>query len=173
MCMVARCCGPGAPGMALNSGRPERAKLILQDVPSVRKRRMEVTKSRRQVALVEQAQKCDPRIEIGGHHRALDFFASCQHHTAGAAIAHQDLLDGGICADHRAVAPRRRCDGFRDRAHAAAHETPQAAMAGHAAHHVVHQDVSRALRARAAVGADHAVGGQGDFELRRFEPFVE
>ena len=64
-------------------------------------------------------------------------------------------------------------DGLRDGAHAAAHEAPQAAVSGDAAHAVVQQDVGRARRARAAVGADHAVGGERDFDLLGFEPLVE
>ena len=68
---------------------------------------------------------------------------------------------------------RRSRDRFRHRAHAAAHEAPQAAMPADAAHAVVQQDVGRARRARAAVGADHAVGGERDLHLRRFEPLVQ
>jgi hypothetical protein len=47
------------------------------------------------------------------------------------------------------------------------------AFAGHAAHAVVHQDVGRAGGTRAAVRADHAIGRERDFDLGRFEPFVE
>src|SRR5271170_1787403 len=36
MCMVARCCGPSEPGSALKFGRPLSARLILQEVPSLR-----------------------------------------------------------------------------------------------------------------------------------------
>ena len=46
-------------------------------------------------------------------------------------------------------------------------------MAVHAAHAVMQQDVGGAGRARPAVGADHAVGGERDFELLGFEPFVQ
>ena len=46
-------------------------------------------------------------------------------------------------------------------------------MAGHAAHAVVQQNVSGARRARSAVGADHAIGGQGDLDLFGLEPLVE
>jgi hypothetical protein len=38
---------------------------------------------------------------------------------------------------------------------------------------MMQQDVSRARRARAAVGADHAIGGQRDLHLLGFEPLVE
>ncbi len=44
-CMVARCCGPGEPGNAVNSGRPLKARFILSDVPSERKRCIPATKS--------------------------------------------------------------------------------------------------------------------------------
>ena len=71
------------------------------------------------------------------------------------------------------LAARRIGDRVRDRAHAAAHEAPQSAMAVHAAHAVVQQNVRRAGRARAAVGADHAVGGERDLDLLRLEPFVQ
>jgi len=38
---------------------------------------------------------------------------------------------------------------------------------------VVHEDVGGAGRTRASIGAYDAIGGEGDFDLRRFEPFVE
>src|ERR1700691_3000635 len=44
-CMVARCCGPSAPGRARKSGKPFSAKLILQDVPSLRYLRIDSRKS--------------------------------------------------------------------------------------------------------------------------------
>ena len=50
MCMVARCCGPSAPGSARKFGRPFSARLILQDVPSMRYLRMASEKIGRQVA---------------------------------------------------------------------------------------------------------------------------
>ena len=46
-------------------------------------------------------------------------------------------------------------------------------MAVHAAHAVVQQDVGGSGRARTAVCADHAVGGERDFDLLRFKPFVQ
>ena len=46
-------------------------------------------------------------------------------------------------------------------------------MAGHAAHAVVQQDVGGAGRARAAVGADDAVGGERHLHLLGFEPLVQ
>ena len=50
---------------------------------------------------------------------------------------------------------------------------PQAAMAVHAAHTVMQQDVRGAGRAGTAVRADDAVGGERDFHLLRLEPFIE
>ncbi len=46
-------------------------------------------------------------------------------------------------------------------------------MAGHAAHHVMQQNVGGAGRTWSAVGSDDAVGGEGHFDFVRFEPFVE
>ena len=46
-------------------------------------------------------------------------------------------------------------------------------MAVYAAHAVVQQDVGCAGRSRTAVGADDAIGGERDFHLLGFEPFVE
>src|ERR1700721_1150431 len=45
ICMVARCCGPSAPGRARKFGRPLSARLILQDVPSLRYLTIESRKS--------------------------------------------------------------------------------------------------------------------------------
>ena len=46
-------------------------------------------------------------------------------------------------------------------------------MAVDAAHAVVQQNIRRAGRARAAVGSDHAVGGERHFDLFGLEPFVQ
>ena len=46
------------------------------------------------------------------------------------------------------------------RTHAATHESPEPAVPVHISHHVVHEDIGGARRARAAVGADHAIGRQ-------------
>src|SRR5205085_7002128 len=45
ICIVARCCGPGLPGNAVNSGTPLKARFILSEVPSVRNLRMPSTNS--------------------------------------------------------------------------------------------------------------------------------
>ena len=122
---------------------------------------------------VEQAQESELGIEIRGHRGGLDLLAAFQHHAARAAVAHQHFGDRRIHADLDALGARRCRDGLRHRAHAAAHETPQPAMSGHAAHAVVQQDVGGTRRARAAVGADHAVGGQRDLDFLGLEPLVE
>ena len=46
-------------------------------------------------------------------------------------------------------------------------------MPADSAHAMVQQNVGRPRRARAAVSADHAIGGERDLHFRRFEPFVE
>ena len=153
-------------GRRVNSGRPLSARLILQLVPSMRKLRM-------------------ARDELGGRGRCSSSrrrnvsLGSRLDATAAASISSpfssttprarpsrtSTLRDRRVRADLDALGARRSGDGFRDRAHAAAHEAPQPAMSGHAAHAVMQQDVGRAGRARAAVGADHAVGGQRDLHL--------
>src|ERR1700732_2399518 len=45
MCIVARCCGPLSPGRARKFGSPLNARLILQEVPSLRYLRMASRKS--------------------------------------------------------------------------------------------------------------------------------
>ena len=104
MCMVARCCGPGAPGRALNSGKPFSARFILSDVPSVRNLRMPSTKSGGRSRRVQQSQKrpvadrdCWPPT------RAAISSPLASTTPRRAASAHQDLLDRGVGADHRAA----------------------------------------------------------------------
>ena len=121
-----------------------------------------------EIALVHQAQEGALGIEVGGHRAGFDLLAAFQHHAASAAA--RAPAPWPPAALVRISAPRGARgggDGLRHRAHAAAHEAPQPAVAAHAAHAMVQQDVGRAGRARAAVGADHAIGGQRDLHLLR------
>ena len=159
------------PASAVNSGRPLSARFILSDVPSERNLRMPSRNSGRQVARVHQLQKCPARVQIAGDDGGAEFPRHSSSTTPlDAAAADEDLLDRSAGADGRALAAGRIGDGVRNRAHAAAHESPQSAMAVDAAHAVMQQNIGRAGRSRAAVGSDHAVGGEGHLELFGFEP---
>ena len=126
-----------------------------------------------QLARVDQVQERDLRGQVAGDDRGFDFFAVSSTTPRARPFSTRMLLDRRVGSDLGAAAGGRFRDGVRDRAHAAAHESPQPALAADAAHDVMQQDVGGAGRARSAVRADDAVGGERDFDFVRFEPFVE
>ncbi len=130
-------------------------------------------KSRVQFLLLDQAEEGHLRIEVGDDGARLDLLAARQNDAGGPPVPDQNLLDGCAGADHRAAAAGGGGDRFGNRAHAAADESPEAALAGDAAHRVVEQDVGRPGGTRPAVGTDDAVGGERHLQLLGLEPFVE
>ena len=96
-----------------------------------------------------------------------------KHHAAARPSRTRTWSTAALVRISAPARARPSGDGFRHRAHAAAHESPQAALAAHAAHAMMQQNVSRARRARSAIGADHAIGGERHFHLVRFEPLVQ
>ena len=148
MCIVARCCGPSAPGQ-----RAEIRQAVQRQIDLARRAFAAVFADRihkilRQRALIDQMQKRELRREIADHLLRVDLFPALEHHAARAAIDNLDVLHRRIGADLHASAARRRRNRFRNRAHAAAHEAPQSAVSTHASHHVMQQDVRGAGRAR-------------------------
>ena len=133
---------------------------------------MPSTNSGSRVALVQQLQKRELGVEIAGDRLRRDLLAAFEHHAYARPFVTRIFATGAWCGSRRRGA-RRIGDGVRDRAHAAAHESPQSAMSVHAAHAVVQQNVRRAGRARPAVGADHAVGGERHLDLLGLEPLVQ
>ena len=172
--MVAPCCGPGVPGSARKSGSPSSARFILSEVPSTRISLHRAAKLRIQFLRVQQFQKRQLRVEIRCHDARVNLLAIFQHDArtrgrrapARGSPAHSSAISAPWLRAEAAIAsetaPMPPCTN--------PHEP---ALAAHAAHAVMHQNVSGAGRTRAAIGADHAIGRQRDFDLRRFEPFIQ
>ena len=160
---------------AVNSGSPFSARLILQRRAFDAEVADAVDEIRRQIALrrsVAGTSACGSRLLATM--RRVDLFAAFAARRPCARPSRTRIFSTGALVRISApLAARRIGDGIRNRAHAAAHEAPQSAMAAHAAHAVVQQDVGGAGRARTAVGADHAVGGERDLDLFGFEPLVQ
>src|ERR1035437_3125494 len=155
MCMVAVWCGPGPegapPGYAVNSGRPLSARLILQLVPSMRKLRMARTNSASRSLGSSRRRK----VSLGSRFDATVAAAissPLSSTTPRARPSRTSTLATG--AFTRVSTPLPRAD---------------VAMAQAASQ----QDVRRPRRARSAISADHAVGGQRDLDFLGLEPFVE
>ena len=167
MCMVARCCGPGAPGSAVNSGRPLKRQVHLERSSfGAEARGCRSTKSAGRSRCVQQAEKrAAADRDCWRRSGAESLRRSPAPRRARGRLAPGSSSTGALVRISAPLRARGIGDGVRDRAHAAAHESPQAAMAVDAAHAVMQQDVGRAGRARAAVGADHAVGGERDLDL--------
>ena len=176
MCIVARCCGPGAPGERVNSGRPVSARLILQRCAFACGTCGSPRRSPRRVALRRAVcRNVSFGIEIGGDVAAP---RSPRRPRAPRRVtrpfSHHDLLRPAHWCGSRRPLARAEAAIASDTAPMPPRTNPhKSAMAVHAAHAVVQQDVGGAGRARAAVGADHAVGGQRHLDLFGFEPLVQ
>ena len=72
-----------------------------------------------------------------------------QHHAARASVFTRMLSTDALSPDLGALAARGIRDSVRDAAHAAAHESPQAAMAAHAC---PSRDAAGCRRCRASEG---------------------
>ena len=128
---------------------------------------------RGQFACFQELQESDLGIGVRGHHAGANLLSTGQRHTGRAAVLGEDFRHARAGANLHAHGARRRRHRLGDAAHASAHESPQAAFAAHAAHDMMEQHVGRAGRVRAALGADHAVGGQRHLQGLRLKPRVE
>ena len=126
-----------------------------------------------QVRGVDQLEEGHFGVEIGCDDVRLVFVAVFKYDAMSAAVPHQHTPDGCIHANLNAFGARGRGDRLRDSSHPAFHESPQAALASHAAHAMVHQDVGSPGGTRSAIRANDAVRRERHFDLRRFEPLIE
>ena len=91
----------------------------------------------------------------GGDHRiCVNLFAGLQHHANRALTLQQDLLDGGVGADVRAVEARRVGDGGGNSAGAALRKRPLTEGAVDLTEVVMEEDHPRPWRLDAKEGAD-------------------
>ena len=119
--------GRGFRGGLRKSGRPSSARFILSDVPSTRKRLMEVRGTLgRGAGGLHHFKEGDFGVEVGGDDGGVEFLAVGQGDSVGfAVVANQNPVNG--CDSVRTSAPlaaRRRGDRVRHRAHAAFARSP-------------------------------------------------
>ena len=172
--MVAPCCGPGVPGNAVKSGRPSSARFILSEVPSTRivldgsaELRIEMLRLQQASGTSAFGSRFDATIPA----REFLRHSPARRRTRGRRAPAHGRPARSCGSPRRGCGPMRRSLPKPRPCRLA--RSPRVRACRHAAHAVVHQDVGGACRARAAVGADHAIGGERDLDLRRFEPLVE
>ena len=136
-------------------------------------RRTALQEVRRECLRVHQLVEGHVGIGAGSDQPCRVLVAAADHHARHPAIPNLDAIDRRPGMNRDAHRTARTRDALGQRAHPAAHVAPDAAYAVAFSHHVVEQDVGRSRQGRRRVRADHGVGGQGDFELLAFEPFVQ
>ena len=123
--------------------------LSLPEEPRILKLRTCCRNSSRQVLRVHGFEEGAPHVEIGDHQRRVDLLAVRERDAGGAAALHENLAHrrarcGSCRRSPRSEAP----SALRDRAHAAARESPGADRVVDVAHVVMQQHVGGARRAR-------------------------
>ena len=108
----------------------------------------------RQRAGREHVQEGVPGVCSGDHRVRVNLFARLQHHANRALTLQQDLLDGGVGADVRAVEARRVCDRGRNGARPTLRERPLAEGAVDLTEVVMEEDHPRPWRLDPKEGAD-------------------
>ena len=110
----------------------------------------------------------------GGDHRVrVNLFARLQDHANRALTLQQDLLDGGVGADIRAVEARRVCDRGRNGARPTLRERPLAEGAVDLTEVVMEEDHPRPWRLNAKEGANDSRGRHGANERLPLKPARE
>ena len=113
------------------------------------------------------------RVDAGGNDVGVNFVAVAEDDALGFAFFHNDSCGRSLRADFDSCFAGRIGDGVRDRAGAAARESPGAESAVDFSHVVMEQDVGGSGRAHSEERADDSGGRHRGLEHIGLEPLIE